>query len=325
MTLHIDKQLYKDAIEFTASGLNLDPMYVEKDYWVTVALKAIYSSEIAHEVIFKGGTSLSKCYKLIKRFSEDIDLVVVRTKFDNDTKIKKKLKVISKTIEHVLPEINIEGITSKHGMLRKTAHQYNKVFTGNLGQVRDVIIAEASSLGNFEPYKKKSITSLVAEMMQQQQQDELIKQYQLQAFDVLVLELQRTLCEKIMSLVRFSHSQNAILDLQKKVRHCYDLYYLLKDEELKIFFESKLFDKLLLKVALDDVKSYKSGNEWLAVHPKDALIFLDPKGTWAQIKQVYVVDFQKLVYEDFPVEKEIEKTMLKISLRLQHVLWKLAL
>ena len=72
MFLHNDKELFKDIITETASSLGIDPSIIEKDYYVTVFLKEIVN--IQPDIVFKGGTSLSKCYKLISRFSEDIDL-----------------------------------------------------------------------------------------------------------------------------------------------------------------------------------------------------------------------------------------------------------
>lgn len=53
-----------------------NPIVIEKDFWVCWALDKIFTSELAPHVIFKGGTSLSKCYKMIDRFSEDIDLTL---------------------------------------------------------------------------------------------------------------------------------------------------------------------------------------------------------------------------------------------------------
>ena len=47
---------------------------LEKDWWVTLTLKALFQTAYANEIVFKGGTSLSKCWKLINRFSEDIDI-----------------------------------------------------------------------------------------------------------------------------------------------------------------------------------------------------------------------------------------------------------
>lgn len=78
MNLHENISLYRDAIRFTAQKMDLKTEYVEKDYWLTYALFTIFNSEIGKDIVFKGGTALSKCYNIIERFSEDIDLVVLR-------------------------------------------------------------------------------------------------------------------------------------------------------------------------------------------------------------------------------------------------------
>lgn len=78
MKLHKNIKLFRDAIRITAQQMNIPPEFVEKDYWVTYALFTIFNNEIGKDTVFKGGTALSKCYKLIERFSEDIDLVVLR-------------------------------------------------------------------------------------------------------------------------------------------------------------------------------------------------------------------------------------------------------
>ncbi|MEA1787144.1 nucleotidyl transferase AbiEii/AbiGii toxin family protein [Arenibacter sp. GZD96] len=77
MNLHQNKDLFADAITATAQHMDILEVYVEKDYWICYALKLIFESTIKDEAIFKGGTALSKCYKYIDRFSEDIDLVVL--------------------------------------------------------------------------------------------------------------------------------------------------------------------------------------------------------------------------------------------------------
>jgi len=84
-----------------------------------------------------------------------------------------------------------------------------------------------------------------------------------------VLDVRRTICEKIMSLVRFSYGEDAIKNLQNKVRHTYDIHQLLKDDNILEFFKSTDFDKMLLTVGQDDVESFKTDNSWLAYHPKD--------------------------------------------------------
>lgn len=322
MKLHENKTLFNQAVRFTAQKLGILDIYVEKDYWVTFALKIIFSSEAADYTIFKGGTALSKCYGIIERFSEDIDLVVVRTDESNN-QLKIKTKKISKILESYFPEIEVEGITQKMGMNRKTAHSYAKEFSGEFGQVRDSIIIEASWLGYFEPNEEKEIKTLIAEMMEKNNQTQLISEYGLEAFKVSVLMPTRTLCEKIMSLVRFSYSEDVISDLKSKVRHIYDIHKLLELQEIKHFFNSKEFEEMLLKVAQDDIVSYKSNNDWLKNHPKDALIFADRIEVWNEIEPVYKLDFGKLVYGELPDPKKITETLEIVNSRLQNIVWNL--
>ena len=77
MKLHYDQKLFRDAVRATNQHRGIQEVYVEKDYWVTYALKTIFSSDCGVHAVFKGGTALSKCYQLIERFSEDIDLVTI--------------------------------------------------------------------------------------------------------------------------------------------------------------------------------------------------------------------------------------------------------
>lgn len=255
MKLHSNKGLLQDAILATAEHLNIRDIYVEKDYWVTVALYEIFHSEIASESVFKGGTSLSKCYKLIDRFSEDIDMVVLRNQDESDGQLKKKIRAISKVVGKAIPEIQIEGLTNKKGNIRKTVHQYDNVFKGDFGQIREHVVVEATWLGNFEPYSKMQVNSYIYEMMKAKHQDALIEQYKLSPFTVQVLSKLRTYCEKIMSLVRFSRSENPIVDLRNKIRHVYDIHQMMKDKEIQQFFKSTDFDRLLL---IQKLLSYRS-------------------------------------------------------------------
>lgn len=144
MKLHENKLLFRQAVRFTAQQMNIPEIYVEKDYWVTFALYKIFSHDIGKDTVFKGGTALSKCFNLIERFSEDIDLVVLRHDGESNNKLTNKIKKISEVINTVLPEVEVGEVTHKMGMNRKTAHTYAKEFNGNYGQVRDVIIIEAT-------------------------------------------------------------------------------------------------------------------------------------------------------------------------------------
>ncbi|MEJ4087385.1 nucleotidyl transferase AbiEii/AbiGii toxin family protein [Galbibacter orientalis] len=323
MKLHENKKLFTQAVRFTAQEMDIRDVYIEKDYWITYALYTIFTHEIGKEAVFKGGTALSKCFGLIDRFSEDIDLVVLRNEGDSGNKLTNKIKKISKVVSSVLNEVELENVTQKMGMNRKTAHSYNKEFKGDYGQVRDVIIVEATWLGYFEPYTEKMVNSYVYDMMKNTGQLQMISEYGLEPFEVKVLDPKRTLCEKIMSLVRFSYEENAIEDLKKKIRHTYDLCLMLQNEGLSKFFYSRAFESMLLKVANDDVESFKNNNAWLVYHPNEALIFSNLKNVWSQLKNIYSGNFRKLVYTNgrFPNESEVEEALMKIKERLSSIPW----
>ncbi|MBR4344087.1 MAG: nucleotidyl transferase AbiEii/AbiGii toxin family protein [Lachnospiraceae bacterium] len=72
--LHNNKEDFYDAINMAAEKYGIIPSAIEKDYYVTLILKEL--SKSLEFVVFKGGTSLSKCHKVIKRFSEDIDIAI---------------------------------------------------------------------------------------------------------------------------------------------------------------------------------------------------------------------------------------------------------
>jgi hypothetical protein len=321
MKLHEDSKLFSQAIRVTADRMGIKPVYVEKDYWITKALYEVFHASIGSEAVFKGGTALSKCYGLIERFSEDIDLVVLQEEGESGNKLKNKLSKITTAVEKVLSEINLEGVTNKRGMIRKVAFEYPITFKGDFGQVRKQIIVEATWLGRFEPYHQQNISSYVFEMMKEVGQLSVAEEYDLLPFEVNVLDARRTICEKIMSLVRFSYGEDAIADLKAKIRHTYDIHQLLKDKEVELFFSSSAFDEMLVLVGQDDVASFKTKNEWLEKHPKDALIFSKTEETWNQLKATYSNDFKNLVYGKLPDEKDVLKTMQLVSARLQEINW----
>ena len=247
MRLHENKELFKDAIIATSQLKNIAEIYVEKDYWVTLALHSIFSSEIGKSCVFKGGTALSKCNRLIDRFSEDIDIVLLKQEKESSNQLKNKLKKITKVVGEHIPEIEIEGITNKKGMIRKTAHNYPKIFEGLFGQIRDNLIIEATWLGSFEPFEKGKVSALIFEMIFETNQQQIADEYALNPFEVNVLSPKRTFCEKIMSLVRFSYTVNPIEDLNNKIRHIYYIsIYLLSWGEKHFVFMGYWFCHVIL-------------------------------------------------------------------------------
>ena len=76
--LKISKQRRIDILNQATNTTGLPAIAIEKDWWVTLALKAAFELEYSPDIVFKGGTSLNKGWNLIERFSEDIDLAIDR-------------------------------------------------------------------------------------------------------------------------------------------------------------------------------------------------------------------------------------------------------
>jgi hypothetical protein len=324
MKLHEDTGLFADAVTITAQQMNLPEIYVEKDYWVTFALQRIFKGPLAEFTIFKGGTALSKCFSFINRFSEDIDLVLLKEPGLSANQLKERLKRISNAVSEFLPELEATGITNKKGMIRKTAHSYSRVFSGEFGQVRDLIILESSWLGSSEPVITGQVSSFVYQMMETRGQSELARQYDLLPFKVPLLALTRTLCEKIMSLVRFSYTEKPLIDLRNKIRHVYDLHQLLLQGDISAFFDSDGFDAMLHKVGKDDEISFRNNKDWLYTHPSQAMIFLDLDRVWPELRITYNGPFKSLVLGELPTDELVLQTLKRIKERLALVDWNVA-
>lgn len=100
MYLHEDKEIFKDIIEQVAEDTGRAVAIIEKDYYVTMLLRLL--SKKLSNVVFKGGTSLSKGFKVINRFSEDIDIT-----FDEHIGEARRKKLKNDIIKGISEELNL--------------------------------------------------------------------------------------------------------------------------------------------------------------------------------------------------------------------------
>lgn len=321
MRLHENSDLFDQAIRAAAQEKGLLEIYIEKDYWVTLALRKIFQSDTAEYSVFKGGTALSKCHGLIERFSEDIDIVVMQKEGETANQKKAKIKKIGGLVAEELPEEYLEGVTNKTGMIRKTVHAYPVAFDGAFGQIRDKIILEATWFGHSKPYNIHDLSTFVYEMMVKTGQEEMAEEYNMMPFPVKVMQPKRTFCEKIMSLVRFSYGDNPLADLRLKIRHTYDLHQMRREIEILEFLSSADFEAMLKSVAEEDVISFKNNNDWLRYHPNQALIFADLDLMKAELKGTYEGVFAGLVYGELPAWEEIVVTLGELRDRMEGFDW----
>ena len=164
MKLHEDLESFKTLIQMTASSFGVTPVYIEKDYWVTYVLKNLFTSEYKDKVIFKGGTSLSKAYSLIKRFSEDVDLQLIN--FEGSEHQKKSLmkKIEAAATVGLIPQPN-HPRENKRGNIRKTVYKYQKSIEGEFFQASDDFIFEINGMSIPEPWEAKEIETDIAKYL----------------------------------------------------------------------------------------------------------------------------------------------------------------
>jgi hypothetical protein len=87
------------------------------------------------------------------------------------------------------------------------------------------------------------------------------------------------------------------------------------------FFQSSDFDEMLHLVAKDDFESFKSNNEWLHQHPKDALLFKDVRIVWSQLQNTYDNEFSNMVFGKLPQSSAILASIEMVASRLNEIVW----
>jgi predicted nucleotidyltransferase component of viral defense system len=140
MNLHENKILLSDLIRAASEALDIDDIFIEKDYWITRSLQRMAQNASTEKVVFKGGTSLSKAYRLTNRFSEDIDVAVIDTDLYSGNQLKMLIKRMAKDMADGLVENVVPGVTSKGSRFYKAIYLYpqltNPTFSAvNTGQL----------------------------------------------------------------------------------------------------------------------------------------------------------------------------------------------
>lgn len=219
--MNLNKETLKEFIVEAAREKNIYTYIVEKDYYVTKLLKEIVTRD--PNFIFKGGTSLSKCYKIINRFSEDIDL-----NYDHNSKLPSETKRI------FINEI-VEISASKCGLMLsnhndivtsndyiKYEFSYSKIFDG-LGYIKPNVEVETAFFLDSNPTEIKKANSIIGEYLLEKNQIDIIEKYDLKEFDVRVQSYIRTYIDKIIAICDYYYKNRN----QFTSRHIYDLHKLL--------------------------------------------------------------------------------------------------
>lgn len=229
MYLHDDLELFKDIISEVSSSMEIDPSIIEKDYYVTVFLKDVVLRQ--PNIIFKGGTSLSKCYKIINRFSEDIDLnIQCETKPTEGQRKHLKSNIVASIENFGFTLLNPDEVRSRR--------DFNKYLIGyptgfNAVYLKQHLIVETAVFFRSYPIKRLTATSFIYEFLLKNNYSKIISEYNLEPFELNVQSAERTMIDKLYALGDYYLSGT----INGHSRHIYDIYKLLEivkvDDELK--------------------------------------------------------------------------------------------
>ena len=314
MKLHLDEKIFQEFITLTASELKINPIFVEKDYWITLVLSRLAKSKYVNESVFKGGTSLSKGSNLIERFSEDEDIAIINDKGKTGNEIKTIIRTIEKEITPDLTEVQTDGVTSKGSRFRKSVFEYVSTDKNNQN---NKLIVEVNSFANPFPFQRLTIQSFVFDFLMQTGNEKYIEQYNLQSFEVNVLNKEQTLLEKMVSLIRFSFEENTVESISKKIRHFYDLYFLMKNPECAEFVASDSFKKQFDTILQHDRAMFEEPMGWQSKSISKSPLATDFSAIWKQLKEKYQTELSALAYRTIPDEESVAKSFGELIIRIK--------
>lgn len=298
--LHNDRDLLEQLILRTSEYLGVKAEIVEKDYYVTLFLKELVA--VSPDIIFKGGTSLSKCYHLIERFSEDIDLNIETETKPSESKRKQLKRDIVNTIE----KLNFTLTNPDDVKSRREYNRYIIDFSSVLGvsYLKEMLIVETAIYQRAYPTIRMKAGSLIYDYLSENNFEDFIKQYDLEPFELNVQTVERTMLDKIYALADYYLAGT----IAEHSRHIYDIYKLLSAVKI---------DDTLKSLAVQVADERRPHSRSLSVQDN-----VDIKQVLREIidKRVYENDYNDitsaLLFEDISYETAIQalKTIIRSNL-----------
>ena len=243
----LNAEQQRTVITQAAAKVNLPLQAIEKDLWVTTILQILFSLPISKNLVFKGGTSLSKIWGLIRRFSEDIDLAIDRQQFsiEGDLTIKqlKKLRKQSsifvkeelcKSLQDAIVQAGIQNLCSiepecdgegdnTYPEPRKVYVRYQALFD-ELDYLKSEIVLEIGARSLIEPTASHPVQSIISENFDIE--TALVNP------DITTALPEKTFLEKVF-LLHEIFSGTGLMQADRKSRHLYDLEKMM-DKEFSI-------------------------------------------------------------------------------------------
>ncbi len=255
--LNLPKDKQQELFKQLSFKTGIQPQAIEKDAWVTLVLRVIFNSEIAEHLVFKGGTSLSKAYGLIKRFSEDIDIAINREylgfsgeltkgqirklrRKSHDFVLNEMSNIISSEFERYgidnrLLKIEVENTKISDQDPEIVKITYQSVFD-ELSYIPRRVLIEIGARSLLEPSEGKEIKSIIDENYPESSFTE-------KSFIVKTIYPEKTFLEKMILLHEEFTKPKEKIRYHRMSRHLYDIGQIISTE----FGERALKNELLFQ------------------------------------------------------------------------------
>lgn len=223
MNLHNNKEALEELVTAASMELKIPANIIEKDYYVTLALKELTTQ--IKDMVFKGGTSLTKCYQILDRFSEDIDI-----SFDASVGIpgESRKRQLKKSIITAMNTLNLPITNLAQTRSRRSYNCYHVAYPTIYSPIStlkpELLIETYIALLPF-PTTVKMADNYIYRFLSQSGQEYLAKEFHLTPFPVATQSIERTLVDKVFALCDYyiegkvEHHSRHIYDIHKIIQH----------------------------------------------------------------------------------------------------------
>jgi predicted nucleotidyltransferase component of viral defense system len=305
--LNLPKSKQQELFKQLSVKTGIQPQAIEKDAWVTLVLRIIFNSKISEHLVFKGGTSLSKAYQLIHRFSEDIDLAINReylgfkgelTKGQIRKLRKKSHNFVSyEMLNIIINEFETQEIDKQlfNTTVRNTTIsdqdpeiieiKYQSVF-GELPYIEQKVLIEIGARSLLEPSENKEIKSIIDENYADAHFSE-------SHFTVRTILPDKTFLEKLILLHEEFTKPIEKIRYHRMSRHLYDIGEIITtDFGFKALIDKELFDEIIShRKIFTPVKSVNYDKLEI-----DNLIIIPPKEFFNKYENDYKEMQENMIY-----------------------------
>lgn len=253
MHLHHDKEAFEELVIGAANELHIPANVIEKDYFVTLTLKKL--STKLKDMVFKGGTSLTKCYQLLDRFSEDIDIsYTAESGVPGDARKKQLKKAVVSTLESLELTINNLEYTRSRRNYNCYCASYPSIYDNSPFLKQELVLETYVALLPF-PTVTRMVDNYLYRFLKKIDRLDIAEQYDLMPFPITTQAIERTLVDKVFAICDYYLDGKT----EKHSRHLYDIHKIYTNMEIPNDFKDLIVNVRSLRSELAVCPSAKDG------------------------------------------------------------------